>query len=82
MATGFRFTGWDPFIELGRIQEEMNRLFRGLTQAPAQAPPLNVYASPDDVILTAEVPGVSRDDITALQRRFQPGAHGSEEPWT
>lgn len=63
MARGFRFAGWDPFYDLGQLQDEMNRLFSGLMRAPAQAPPLNVYANPEDVILTAEVPGVKPENV-------------------
>jgi HSP20 family protein len=63
MATGYRLGTWDPFYELGRLQEEVNRLFSGVVQSTSDAPPINIYAGRDDVIVTAEVPGVNPQDV-------------------
>jgi HSP20 family protein len=56
--------GGDPFQEMQRLQSEMNRLFQ--TTLPTDVgsfPPINVYASRDGVAVTAELPGVSEDDL-------------------
>lgn len=63
MAAGYRLGRWDPFYELGRLQEEVNRLFSGVLQTEADALPVNLYAGRDDMILTAEVPGASPEDV-------------------
>ena len=63
MATGYRLGSWDPFHELGRLQEEVNRLFSGVVQSTSDAPPINLYAGRDDVIVTAEVPGANPEDV-------------------
>ncbi len=56
---------WDPFREL---QREMGRLIESLD--PFQSgrsvhyyPPLNLYDSADHYLLTAQLPGISTDDI-------------------
>lgn len=53
--------------ELERIQREMNRLFSdyagsGVRRA-AGFPAMNVWNSPEDVVVTAELPGFDADDI-------------------
>lgn len=56
--------GGDPFRELRRIQNEMNRVFQSASTGGAQGyPAMNVYASQDGVAVTAEVPGVSDADL-------------------
>ena len=55
------------FNELDRLQREMNRLFQQsyaprLRSAPS-FPAMNVWANEDGVIITAELPGVSPEDI-------------------
>jgi len=53
--------------EMDQLQREMNRLFE--THVPARSrtaagyPAVNIWANEDSLILTAEVPGVSPDDI-------------------
>lgn len=53
--------------EMDRLQREMNRLFEDqypqrMRRAPAY-PAMNVWTSEDGLIVTAEVPGVSMDEI-------------------
>lgn len=52
--------------EMDRLQREMNRLFQNADtvrrQAPAY-PAMNVWTNEDGLVITAEVPGVSADDI-------------------
>ena len=62
---------WDPFRELRRMEETMDRLWRGLGPT-AGGPnsdienwgiPLDVIRSGDDVIVRASLPGVKPGDI-------------------
>ncbi|MFD2740566.1 Hsp20/alpha crystallin family protein [Sulfitobacter aestuarii] len=55
----------DPFSEMRQVQNEMNRLFDGLGTARRATvfPPVNFWAGQDSVVMTAELPGLSEDDI-------------------
>ena len=35
--------GFDPFVELRRMQSEMNRVFSGFTPAARDFPPINIW---------------------------------------
>ncbi|MCG6536293.1 MAG: Hsp20/alpha crystallin family protein [Syntrophales bacterium LBB04] len=49
----------DPLNEMRRLQREVNRLFSGVGQATSyDFPPINVWLSENDAVLTAELPGV------------------------
>jgi HSP20 family protein len=63
---------WDPFREMSSFQERMNRLFgdmRGRTGAEeeiaqgAWVPPIDIYETPESLVLKAELPGLKREDI-------------------
>lgn len=61
---------WEPFRDLGEIQQEMNRLFDGFFGRPAVAtsermwlPLCDMYETKDDVNVTFELPGVSEKDV-------------------
>jgi HSP20 family protein len=67
-------TRWDPFKDLIHIQERMNRMFedslvrsRGdddpSAAAPAWTPAVDIYETPDEVVLLADLPGVQRDGL-------------------
>ena len=69
MATQDPF-GWgrmDPFGDIRRLQDEMNRLFSASTagrrQPAAGFPAVNAYANEDGIALTAELPGVRAEDL-------------------
>jgi HSP20 family protein len=56
--------GLDPFLELRRMQSEMNRLFSGFhTVAAREFPPINIWLGENSVVVTAELPGVTREDV-------------------
>ena len=63
--------GWgryDPFEEMRRLQEEVNRVFSASVAgtralAPGEFPALGVYANEDGVAVTAELPGVRAEDL-------------------
>jgi HSP20 family protein len=64
----------DPFCDLLDVQQEINRAFDtyfGPRTAPlpapgaerAWAPPLDVYETKDDLVVSAELPGVREKDV-------------------
>ncbi len=65
---------WTPMGNLPSFQDEMNRLFdqffRGGTGEEVGwgvrpwAPPVDLYETEDAVVLTAELPGVSKEDVS------------------
>ncbi len=65
---------WDPFREVSALQERMNRLFSDLrTSSPLReeeisqgswVPPVDIYETEDSLVFKAELPGVTKDDIT------------------
>jgi len=67
-----RFGGriWDPWHEIGHLQNEVNRLVRGPRAvseiARREYPPVNLYAKEHDLLLTLELPGADREkfDVT------------------
>ena len=59
---------WDPFEELAKMQRHMDRLLgtqagRGLFGAQRDFPAVNMHETPDEYVVTAEVPGVKPADI-------------------
>ena len=56
--------GFDPFVELRRMQSEMNRLFSGFAPATRDFPPINIWLGENSVVVTSELAGVTRDDVT------------------
>jgi HSP20 family protein len=52
--------------EMNRLQQEVNRLFDGVSSTRRSAPgypAMNVWTSQDGLMVTAEVPGVNPEDI-------------------
>ncbi len=64
------FYGRDPFRDMRRLQDEVNRLFQSAA-APRSGgfPAINVHAHQDGVVITAELPGVKRDDLEITVHR-------------
>ena len=61
------FASWDPLRDLLAIQQRLDRF------APGPAgwnPPVDLHETPDEYVITAEVPGLSRDEV---QIRMQDG---------
>ena len=65
---------WDPFRDLISIQDRMNRLFdQTLARTRGEEdegiatstwmPAVDIYETPDQVVMKAELPGLSRGDI-------------------
>lgn len=50
--------------EMDRLQREMNRIMGSFApRGSGGFPPLNMWASDENVVLTAELPGVNPDDL-------------------
>lgn len=56
---------WDPFWELRRLQDELDRLHGDYTGWPAsrEFPPINLWTVEEGVVASAEIPGVRPDDL-------------------
>jgi len=73
--------GFDPFVELRRMQSEMNRLFSGFSSATARDfPPINVWLGENSVVVTAELPGVTHEDVNISLQEDLVTLEGKREP--
>mgnify|MGYP006285205599 CR=1 FL=1 len=57
-----RLVRWDPFAEISRLQSDLNRLW-GETQRGAFSPAVDVHEEDEAIVLKAEVPGMTADDL-------------------
>jgi HSP20 family protein len=55
------FTRWDPLRDLLALHEQLGQLVG--TDAPGWTPPVDLYETEGGFVLTAEVPGLTRDNI-------------------
>ncbi len=72
--------GVDPFAEVRRMQERMNRLFEGAGTAGPDFPPVNLWQSDDRIALTAELPGLGPDDVDVTVQDDMLVLKGKREP--
>ena len=64
---------WDPFRELGQLQDRMNRLFQDSWSGSVRGednlmstsfvPPVDIYEDEHDIRVKMEVPGIDQNDI-------------------
>jgi HSP20 family protein len=67
------FTRWDPVRELLALHDQIGQIGQLIgTDAPGWTPPVDLYETADVFVLTAELPGLSRDaiDIHAEESRI------------
>ena len=55
------FSRWDPLRDLLVLHEQLGHLVG--TDAPGWTPPVDLYETPAEFVLTAELPGLERDQI-------------------
>jgi HSP20 family protein len=73
--------GFDPFVELRRMQSEMNWLFSGFSAtATRDFPPINIWLGDNSVVVTAELPGVIGDDVNLSLQEDVLTLAGKREP--
>jgi HSP20 family protein len=63
---------WDPFRDMGTLRDRMNRLFEDMTSSQGEekdlmarswAPSVDIYETENEVVLSAEIPGVDEKDV-------------------
>lgn len=55
---------FDAFREVERLQHQLNRLFDGYSaRGTAEFPAMNIWTSEESAVVTAELPGLSPEDI-------------------
>ena len=82
------FTRWDPLRDLLALHEQIGQLVG--TDAPGWTPPVDLYETASEFVLSAELPGLRRDEIeihaedTRIvirgERTAAPGASGHDIP--
>jgi HSP20 family protein len=55
------FSRWDPFRDLLALHDQIGQLVG--TDAPGWTPPVDLYETSSAFVLTAEVPGLPRDQV-------------------
>jgi HSP20 family protein len=55
------FTRWDPLRDLLALHEQFGQLVG--TDAPGWTPPVDLYETSSAFVLTAELPGLNREDV-------------------
>jgi HSP20 family protein len=55
------FTKWDPLRDLLALHDQIGHLVG--SDAPGWTPPVDLYETPTDFVLSAELPGLSREEI-------------------
>jgi HSP20 family protein len=55
------FTRWDPLRDLLTLHEQIGQLVG--TDAPGWMPPVDLYETSVSFVLTAELPGLTRDQV-------------------
>jgi HSP20 family protein len=55
------FTRWDPLRDLLALHEHLGQLVG--TDAPGWTPPVDLYETPAEYVLIAELPGLARNQI-------------------
>jgi HSP20 family protein len=66
--TMFRQSFYSPWQEMERMRREMDRLFSNFYSSPRfrvapSFPAINVWTNPEGAVITAELPGVSPENI-------------------
>ncbi|MFL5336641.1 MAG: Hsp20/alpha crystallin family protein [Geminicoccaceae bacterium] len=82
------FGAADPFRDLRRLQDEMERLVgamapgAGSLAAAGGFPAVNIYAGQDGIAVLAELPGVEKDDLEVQAHQDTLTLSGTRRPAT
>jgi len=80
LLADFGRIGLDPFLEMRRMQQEMNQRLAGLSaDAVPEFPPINLWVGEDSVAVTAELPGISPDEVDLTVRENTLTLKGARE---
>jgi HSP20 family protein len=63
------FTRWDPLNDLLALHEQIGQLVGA--DAPGWTPPVDLYETSNEFVLTAELPGLSRDQIEIHAEQYR-----------
>jgi HSP20 family protein len=70
MSASFNLSRWDPFRDISRAQDQMNRLFEdslfrraGDSALSAWAPQVDIHETKDELVLEADMPGLQQKDL-------------------
>ena len=63
------FTRWDSLRDLLALHEQLGQLAGA--DAPGWTPPVDLYETAEEFVLTAELPGLSRQDIEIQADEFR-----------
>ena len=59
-----RLTVWDPFREVAALERATDRFFRDVpTRRRPSYPPLELEDKGDNLVITAELPGVDKEEV-------------------
>jgi HSP20 family protein len=72
------FTRWDPLRDLLALHEQLGHLVG--TDAPGWTPPVDLYETASDFVLTAELPGLTREQIDIHAEDSRIVIRGAREP--
>jgi HSP20 family protein len=72
--------GFDPLVELRRMQREMNRVFSGYTPSTRDFPPVYNWLGENSVVVTSELPGVTTRDIAINLQEDVLSLEGARRP--
>jgi HSP20 family protein len=71
----------DVLFAMRRAQDQMNRLFAGVSPALTEEfPAVNVWANPDGAVVMAQIPGVSTDQIEVTVHQDTVTLRGKRDP--
>lgn len=71
----------NPWREMDRIREEMNRLFNGISRPTTENfPAMNVWTNQEEAIITAELPGYQIKDLQLTISKDELHIKGSRKP--
>ncbi len=54
---------WDPWSEFRDFERAMNRVFGDMYPTRAEYPPVNIWRGKDDIVVTAELPGIKPEEL-------------------